>query len=288
MRQSNLAQLMQREIRTPVSATISLEKTMRKTVLVTGLAGLLVLPSVVSAQTAPAAAPASPHTFTGNLSLASEYIYRGIGQTNRKPALQGGFDYAHASGLYAGVWGSNVSWLTDPGIAGVSNSLELDLYAGFKNTFADDFSYDIGVLRYWYPGHYPSGFTSPNTTEVYGALGWKWITLKYSHSTTNLFGWVNPGGTGSKGSGYLDLAYANDLGNGWGVNAHVGHQKVKNFGDASYTDYKVGVTKDVGVGVVGLSYWTTNAKGDTGEPYRNAFNKDLGAGRLLVTFTKTF
>lgn len=261
---------------------------MRKTLLAAALAGAFSLPTVASAQTAPAAAPASPHTFSGNVGLASEYIYRGIGQTNRKPAVQGGFDYAHASGFYAGAWGSNVSWLSDTGTPGLSNSVEIDLYAGFKNGFAEDFSYDVGVLRYWYPGHYPSGFTSPNTTEVYGALGWKWFTLKYSHSTTNLFGWVSPTGKDSKGSGYLDLGAAYDLGSGWGVNAHVGHQKVKNFSAASYTDYKIGVTKDVGVGTVGVAYWNTNAKGDAGEPYRNAYNKDLGAGRLLVTFTKSF
>ncbi|MDO8932340.1 MAG: TorF family putative porin, partial [Rhodocyclaceae bacterium] len=46
-------------------------------------------------------APATPeHSFTGNVTLASEYLYRGIAQTRGKPALQGGFDYAHASGLY--------------------------------------------------------------------------------------------------------------------------------------------------------------------------------------------
>jgi uncharacterized protein (TIGR02001 family) len=79
-----------------------------------------------------------------------------------------------------------------------------------------------------------------------------------------------------------------DLGDGWGVSGHVGHQKIKNFSDASYTDWKVGVTKDLGVGVVGLAYVGTNAKGDTGEPYRNPFNKDLGKDRLLLTFGKTF
>jgi hypothetical protein len=62
----------------------------------------------------------------------------------------------------------------------------------------------------------------------------------------------------------------------------------KNLNDASYTDWKIGVTKDIGFGVVGLAYVGTNAKGDAGEPYRNPFNKDLGKDRLLLTFGKTF
>ena len=124
------------------------------------LAGALAVPAVAIAEAAePAAAPAP---FTGNFTLASEYIYRGIGQTNRKPAVQGGFDYAHASGLYIGVWGSNISWLSDqPG--DISSSIEIDLYGGYKGSFGGDFSYDLGALRYHYPGSYPRGFVDADT-----------------------------------------------------------------------------------------------------------------------------
>ncbi len=261
---------------------------MRKTLIATAVLAALAASSTVMAEEA---APAE-HTFTANVTLASEYIYRGIGQTNRKPALQGGFDYSHASGLYAGVWGSNVSWLSD-GRSDVSSSLEIDLYGGYKNTFAGgDWNYDVGVLRYNYPGTYPSGYTKADTTELYGAIGWKWLTLKYSHVvSSHIFGFTGANGTdNTRGSGYLELNAAYDLGDGWGVLGHVGHQKIKNNDDASYTDYKVGVTKDVGFGTVGLSYWTTNAKacGDSTPVYCNAFNKDLGEGRALLSFTKTF
>lgn len=260
---------------------------MKKALLSTLLLGAFAAP--VWAQTAPAAAEASPHTFTGNVSLASEYIYRGIAQTNRKPAIQGGFDYAHSSGLYAGVWASSISWLNDlPG--DISSSIEIDVYGGFKNTIGDsDFSYDVGVLRYNYPGSYPSGFTKADTTEVYGGLGWKWLSAKYSYVvSSHIFGWVGTDGEKTRGSDYLELNANYDLGDGWGIQGHVGHQKIKHFSDASYTDYKVGVTKDLGFGVVGLAYIDTNAKGGDGEPYRNAFNKDLGKGVALLTFTKTF
>ena len=89
-----------------------------------------------------AQAPASPHTVTANVSLGSEYIFRGISQTAGKPTLQGGFDYAHSSGVYLGTWGSNISWLEDFGAYNRS-SLEWDFYGGYKANFgSSDFFYD--------------------------------------------------------------------------------------------------------------------------------------------------
>jgi uncharacterized protein (TIGR02001 family) len=255
---------------------------MRKTLLAAALVGTFSLPIAVMAEDAPAASP-----FTGNFTIASEYMYRGIGQTNRKPALQGGFDYAHSSGLYVGLWGSNISWLSDLG--GISSSIELDVYGGYKGSLGGDLGYDVGVLTYNYPGTYPSGFVKADTTEVYGGVSWKWLSAKYSHVTSShIFGWVGTAGEKTRGSGYLELNANYDLGNGLALNAHVGRQKIKHFSDASYTDWKLGVTKDIGFGSLGVAYVDTNAKGGAGQPYHNAFDKDLGKGRLLVTFGKTF
>lgn len=255
---------------------------MNKKLITLAVAGALTSPMF-----AVAAEPTPEHSLSGNFTIASEYIYRGIGQTNRKPALQGGFDYAHSSGLYAGVWGSNISWLSD--IGGISSSVELDVYGGYKGNITDDLSFDVGVLTYNYPGTYPAGFVDADTTEVYLGLGWQWLSAKYSHTTSShIFGWTGTGGEKTRGSGYLELNASYDLGDGWGINGHVGHQRIKHNGDASYTDWKLGVTKELAVGTLGLAYVDTNAKGDVGEPYRNAFNKDLGKGRLLLTFGKTF
>ena len=66
--------------------------------------------------TAPAAAPAAPEpdwTFSSNVGIFSQYVFRGISQTNERPAVQGGFDVSHKSGFYVGTWLSNVSWLSD-------------------------------------------------------------------------------------------------------------------------------------------------------------------------------
>ncbi|HET6492298.1 MAG TPA: TorF family putative porin, partial [Burkholderiales bacterium] len=192
----------------------------KKTVIAGALAAALT-PGLVSAQQAPA--PASPHTLTGNLGLYSQYIFRGLTQTDKDPALQGGFDYSHSSGLYAGTWGSNISWLRDFGSYSGGGSLEWDFYGGFKgNIGKSDFTYDLGALYYWYPGDVAPGFVKADTLELYGALGWKWVSIKYSHSAKNkTFGVPD-----SRGTYYLDVTASVPLGNsGVTAIAHWGRQK---------------------------------------------------------------
>ena len=226
----------------------------------------------------------SPHTFTGNIGLVSEYRYRGIAQTDFAPAVQGGFDYSHANGVYLGTWASNVSWLADTGLA--NNSLEWDFYGGYKRSFGD-FSVDAGLLQYYYPGRYSAwvaaGSPKPHTLEAYVAGGWKMFTLKYSHSLSDTFGFAD-----SKGSNYLDLSANFELPQGFTLGAHVGHQKIKTSlvgVDCSYTDWKVGLSKEI-VGVtVGLAYVDTNANANC---YTNYRGKDLGRGAAILSVSKTF
>ncbi|MFC4418934.1 TorF family putative porin [Cupriavidus pampae] len=258
------------------------------------VAACLAMPSAFAqeASAAPAAPAAdsatagevSPHTFTANVTLASEYRYRGLMQTNRRPAVQGGFDYAHASGFYLGNWNSNISWLSDSN-SQVSAPIEMDFYGGFKNSVniaGADIAYDVGVLEYYYPGDYPSGFTRPYTTEVYASVGYGPVSLKYSHALTNLFGFAD-----SKNSYYVDLS-ANVPLNVWDLtfNAHVGYQKVQNVTDASYTDWKVGVTKDFGKGLaVSVAYIDTNAARGV---YTNSHGRYMGRATAFASITKTF
>src|SRR5574337_404937 len=75
--------------------------------------------SSAMAQTEPAAA--TPRPLTANVTFASQYVFRGLSQTNGKPAIQGGLDYVHSSGFYVGTWLSNVSWYTDQN-AGVKSA----------------------------------------------------------------------------------------------------------------------------------------------------------------------
>ena len=252
---------------------------MKKLAATIGFTALVATGLPAFAQSAPA--PESPHTFSANVTLASEYRFRGIMQTNRKPALQGGFDYAHASGFYIGNWNSTISWLSD-GNSEISSALEMDFYAGYKGQIADNVSYDVGVLQYYYPGSYPAGFNKADTTELYASVGYGPVALKYSHAVTDTFGFND-----SRNSYYVELNGNFDTGF-WGltVNTHIGYQKIKNVTDASYTDWKIGLTKDLGAGFSGaLAYVDTNAKKAV---YTNAFGRYTGKAAVVATLTKTF
>src|SRR4051812_18797179 len=165
--------------------------------------GALLMSGAVLAQTK---APEPDYTLSYNIGAVTEYRYRGISQSGKKPALQAGADYANKNGFYLGTWGSTISWIKDSSIPGgpqAKGPLEVDVYGGYKGTINDTFSFDVGGLEYWYVGNTYKNITgvNANTFELYGALTAGPATLKYSRSTTDLFGAPN-----SKGSGYLDLS----------------------------------------------------------------------------------
>jgi uncharacterized protein (TIGR02001 family) len=194
----------------------------------------------------PVASWAADPSVSFNIGAVSDYRYRGYSQSRLQPAVQGGMDVT-AGAWYLGAWASSIKWVKD---GGGDSSIEVDLYGGYKGEVKDAFAYDLGVLTYVYPSNALP--TSANTTELYGALSVGPITLKYSHSLTNLFGTAN-----SKNSGYLDLSATFDVA-GISVTPHVGRQIVNNSSAASYTDYSLLASKAFGAvtlsaGVVGMN-----------------------------------
>ncbi len=230
---------------------------------------------------AQAQTPASPHTFSANVGLFSEYIFRGTAQTAGEPAVQGGFDYEHSSGIYAGTWASNVSWLEDFG-SYTRSSLEWDFYGGFKgNIGKSDFTFDVGTIYYYYPGDAKPGVIKADTWEIYGALGWKFLGAKFSYNLDDYFGAQPLTGQSTDGTTYLDLFADYPIGSsGFSVNAHYGILDVKNDGtgaaELSYNDWKIGATyavqsgtlKDLEIGAYytdtdGTSAWIDGTGYDT-------------------------
>lgn len=284
---------------------------MKKTFVASLLAAAFAVPALAQTAAAPAeasaaeAAPAS--ALTGNLGLFSSYRFRGIDQTFGKPALQGGVDYAHASGLYVGNWNSNVS----SGAGFPDGNLEMDFYGGYKHSFGD-FGIDVGAIYYYYPGSEARGLTGGVNTgavdnkEIYIGGSWKFLSLKYYYSVDDYFSMRGTDGEKTRGTNYLDLSANYDLGNGWGINGHVGQLNFKNVSNGDYTDWKLGVTKDLSGWVVGLSYIDTNAKGScSGTPEFYCFTssnsdngsggintgsstKDAGRGIAVVSVSKSF
>ncbi|HET9415734.1 MAG TPA: TorF family putative porin [Pseudolabrys sp.] len=259
----------------------------------TAIAGLVAaaLGSGLAQAQAPAA-PASPHTITGNIGFYSQYIFRGLNQTDGDPALQGGLDYSHTSGFYLGTWASNVSWLRDFGAYTGGASLEWDFYGGMKGTFGkSDFGWDVGLLNYYYPGTVAPGVTKANTLEAYGAVTWKWLSAKYSYSIENTFGVPN-----SDGTWYLDLSANFPVTDKFSVQAHYGMQEfngdtagVSNDSFASYKDWKIGATyalpKDF---TVGAFYTDTDMNATQTAFYTTPAGRFLGKERFTVFISKTF
>ena len=247
-----------------------------------------VAPTAAVAATAPAAEPVPDNQIAYNIGVVNDYRFRGISQTRFDPALQGGVDYTNnPTGLYAGTWLSNIKWIKDSvnsaGFNGKGN-IEWDLYAGQRGDLPFGFTYDVGGLYYYYPGNnYSTIGKNANTFELYGQLGYGPAYFKYSHALTNLFGTVN-----SKNSAYYDLGANIDVGYGVTLGLHVGHQSVENFSFASYTDWKIGVTKtfDGLYGVtLGAAFVGTDARKGA---YVAPDGKNLGKNGVVFSLAKTF
>jgi len=240
-----------------------------------------------------AAEPASPHSFSSNIGFFSDYTFRGISYTKERGAVQGGFDYSHSSGLYAGVWASNVNH-----DALYGNTVELDIYGGYLHQFTPDVSVNVGFLQFYYPDNNKPVVgvikgDSPNTTELNAAITYKWLTLKQSYAVSNFFGINNAafGNGDSRGSGYTELNFnyklpVADL----NLALHVGHQTVHNYSIANYTDWLVGVNKDFSIAGstgwnAGLNYTTTNANAAW---YVDASGFKTGDDRVIGYIKRTF
>jgi uncharacterized protein (TIGR02001 family) len=226
---------------------------------------LLATATALAASTLATPALAADSSVAFNVGAVTDYRYRGISQTRLKPALQGGIDYS-AGSFYVGAWGSTIQWIKD---GGGGADVEIDIYGGYKFELAKGTVLDLGVLTYQYPSN---GLNpSANTTEVYGALTFGPVTAKYSHSTSNLFGFA-----GSKGSGYLDISGSFEVA-GITVTPHIGRQTVKNSSAFTYTDYSVTLSKEISGVVWSAALVDTNTKAYTGPG-----GKDLGKASVVL------
>lgn len=188
---------------------------------------------------------------SGNVALASDYVWRGFSQTDNQMAISGGFDYAHESGFYLGTWGSNVDseffgGTTDP-------QMELDVYAGFAGEMGA-FGYDIGVVRYFYPSA-----SEWNTNEFYIGGSYAFTdavsaNAKYYYSDdffdADESAWRIEGG--------MDIALPADF----GLSLLVGQNDGDYFdGGNDYVDYSVGLSKSMWDLDFGLTYTDSDADG---------------------------
>lgn len=252
------------------------------------------------AEAAKAAEPASPHTWSANIGLYGQYVFRGITYTRGKPAVQGSIDYSHSSGAYLGVWATNTS--KDSGL--YDNGMEIDLYGGWVKQFTEDFGINLGFLQFYYPmdGTYGSytnnkaafGDESLNTLELSAAATWKWFTLKYSYAVTDFFGINNTsmgdGKGDSDGSDYVELNFNYAFPHDINLALHAGHQRVEGRSQFDYTDFLVGVNKNFSIGQTtgwnaGVNWTTTDADRAL---WIDGKGKYAGNDHVILFIKKTF
>ena len=290
---------------------------MRKSLITIAVLGALAAPSFVFAAEKETK---SDFTTSGSVGLFSQYIFRGLTQTDRNPALQGNFDINHTSGLYLGMWGSNISWLRDQWGEGNQNAtnstyyksggnLEIDIYGGFKSEIGKTgLGVDLGALQYYYPGNERTrseGWAKANTTEVYGALSYGWVQAKYSQVVSkDAWGYgryTNADGSlqdkDAKGTYYAELNATVPIGEligsgplkGLSGIAHYGKQEFDNdtaLGFPSYEDYKLGLSNTFDNGVVIGAFWTdTKGARDSAWTYNG---RNIGKETGTVFLQKTF
>ena len=268
-------------------------------------------PPASGPEAASAATPeASP--FTANINLTTKYKFRGQDQGNTKffsPALQGGFDWSQ-NGFYLGNWNSNVSF---------SNAaIEMDFYGGYKGEIAKDLGYDVGVLQYYYPQK--DRVINFNTTEIYGALSYLWLTFKTSVTVSkDYFGIgeaqqaaASAGGDSisrpkGRGSLYFELNANYPIVDKLTLNAHAGYTRyASDLRDASYTEGGVILDKKgpalsapgdtIGVGVPNFFDYKVGVTYDLGSGFSVAgavvgankknYYGDINKARAIFTISK--
>ena len=203
--------------------------------VLTPLTALSQEPSENDARADSTTASGFPGKFSGNVGFVTDYTFRGISQTREKPAIQGGIDYTHPTGVYVGVWGSSIDF-NDTDHA----SLEVDGYGGYAYSY-EDWTIDGRFTYYAYAGADTVFYY--NYFEVSGSLAYDFGIPKLTASVN-----YSPDNFGESGTAiYYALSTKIPLVYGFGLNGHVGRQTIDDelrFGLPSYTDWAAGVTYD--------------------------------------------
>ncbi|KCZ53994.1 hypothetical protein HY29_02690 [Hyphomonas beringensis] len=213
----------------------------------------------LAAMLAVAGTAAAEGEWSGNVALGTDYVWRGVSQSNGDMAVSGGFDYANDI-FYAGTWASNVDFEDGADDANV----ELDFYAGLASSFSNGVTWDVGVIYYAYPDADDSDY---DFVEIKGALGYEFAS-----------------GLGIGGEVYWDpdnenMYYQATAGysftDSFSMDGSVGNYDYDAGGD--YTNWSLGGTYSTPVGIdIDLRYWDTDID-----------NTDIADERVVLTFSKS-
>ncbi|WP_277981579.1 TorF family putative porin [Sphingomonas phyllosphaerae] len=258
------------------------------------------------------AAPTSPITVSGAATIASDYRFRGVSQSDRQMAVQGGITVAHESGLYVGTWASNLAgWGTFGGA-----NMELDLIGGYKARLADNAALDVGLTWYLYPGGADKTDFAEPYVKLSGTAGPATLTAgaAYAPKQQAIGRWYRTGADAAAGV-YTDPGAKDDNLYLWGdgalalagtpltAKAHIGHS----WGQAglgpnatavaptgSYWDWSLGADATWRNLTLGLSYVDTDLSDRSSAYLRPSFSKgqdgtgSIAGGTVLAALTAAF
>lgn len=172
---------------------------------------------------------------SANVAASSNYIWRGVSQTDDAAAISGGIDYAAQSGFYVGTWASNVDYGDDA-------SYELDFYFGFGGDLGDSgFGYDVGYIYYGYPDSAESDSSNEyDFGEIYGSLSYANFSLAANYGIHN-----DDGAEWADKALYLSADAAFEVAEGLELGLHIGNYSFDDdYDDGDYTDYGVSLSKN--------------------------------------------
>jgi uncharacterized protein (TIGR02001 family) len=235
---------------------------------------LAALPLASFAQEAPAAADEDESPFSWTLAATSDYVFRGVSQTNEKPAAQVGFTYTAPVGFYVGAWASNVDY-GDEG-----PDIEVDGYIGYSADLNDQWNLDLSAVRYTY---HKGG-------DDYGNIDYNEYLAKLSYAATETVGlsatvaYADDYGNADIEQLYYNLGASIDVGSGVSLNLGVGYSTFEyadGGGRDDYFDGMIGVSRDFGAINANLGYYDTF--GSDSDLLQEG--TDIYDGRVVLTFT---
>lgn len=158
--------------------------------------------------------------------LISDYMFRGVSQTDSSPAIQASLDYEHESGFFAGAWATNIDF-------GDDGDVEIDYYAGYFGEINESVSYDVSYTYYTYLGY--SSAEDYNYGEV--------ILNGYIDAFTLTFGHAFDYANSDDSAQYVGVAYDIELPSEYALTLQAGYTSGDAFEDYEYVDYSATVAK---------------------------------------------
>lgn len=258
------------------------------------------------------AAPPPVLTVSGSAAIASDYRFRGVSQSDQEMAVQGGITVSHESGLYAGVWGSNLAgWGTFGGA-----NMELDLIGGYKAKLAENATLDIGLTWYMYPGGADKTDFAEPYAKLTGSAGSATLTagVAYAPKQQAIGKWYNTGtdaangfynnpgdkddnlylwGDGAYAIGGTPITAKAHVGHSWGQNG-LGPNATAVAPTGEYWDWSLGADVTYKNLTFNVSYIDTDISNREATYLRPSFSKgqdgtgNIAGSTVVVSLTAAF